>query len=282
MWHWATNPQVQLVLPAMLAKSSDSVFWNLGIFWRIEDYSVGLGSDTDKESKDSGVLLASLHATLVDASLSLASHYPVMNRKARHFFKHPVVLSRILFFFQFLVAGSPTVREADFKTELLKGPFYTSFYVYEETPQLIICFDLVFHTVTWSDLSKSQTEHSFPNKTEMGAQPHDTGIWQAHTHIYMSQSHIRFVTFFGDWLLVFPRTSPGSSRPLASSNLLAHARTRMELRKWPEEAYNYQWGAMQVTWWEQWGCGGTWIVLILGWFEKKEFEMLKAAVFVFF
>lgn len=186
------------------------------------------------------------------------------------------------FFFQFLVAGSPTVREADFKTELLKGPFYTSFYVYEETPQLIICFDLVFHTVTWSDLSKSQTEHSFPNKTEMGAQPHDTAIWQAHTHIYMSQSHIHFVTFFGDWLLVFPRTSPGSSRPLASSNLLAHARTRMELRKWPEEAYNYQWGAMQVTWWEQWGCGGTWIVLILGWFEKKEFEMLKAAVFVFF
>lgn len=125
------------------------------------------------------------------------------------------------FFFQFLVAGSPTVREEFFKTELLKGPFYTSFYVYEETPQLIICFDLVFHTVTWSDLSKSQTEHSFPNKTEMGAQPHDTATCQAHTHIYMSQSHIHFVTFFGDWLLVFPRTSLGSSRPLASSNLLA-------------------------------------------------------------
>lgn len=107
MWHWATNPQVQLVLPAMLAKSSDSVFWNLGIFWRIEDYSVGLGSDTDKESKDSGVLLASLHATLVDASLSLASHYPVMNRKARHFFKHPVVLSRILFFFNSLLLEAP-------------------------------------------------------------------------------------------------------------------------------------------------------------------------------
>ena len=159
---------------------------------------MGLGSDTDKESKDSGVLFASLHATLVDVSLFLASHYPVMNRKARHFFKHPVVLSRILlFFFQFLVAGSPTVREADFKTELLnKGPFYTSFYVYEETPQLIICFDLVFHTVTWSDLSKSQTEHSFPNKTEMGAQPHDTAIWQAHTHIY-TESHTFCHRFLG-------------------------------------------------------------------------------------
>ena len=64
---------------------------------------VTLGIDTfDKELKDSGVLFAFLYATATLAfglSLSWSSHYPVVNHKARHFFKHPVVVSRISLFF---------------------------------------------------------------------------------------------------------------------------------------------------------------------------------------
>ncbi len=114
---------------------------------------------------------------------------------------------------------------------------------------------------------------------------HTTQRHGRHIHTY-AHTYTSCQFFFWDGLSVFPRTSPGSSRLLASSrSLLAQAaRTdKPELRKWPEEAYNYQWGAMQVSWWEgQWGCGGKWIVFILGWFEKKTcLKCWTAAVFVF-